>query len=187
MGKNNRDKREQYQHEDLNAKFLGKRPSNNSNYQPKQQKTYEKTEDKSTIHVKPEISVSARGTLELFDQQLESFMDVQNHLHQYDSKEIRLSQKNLFSFETWPMTWNDTSDKVYILNRMVKMDRESQELIRATVNCVIINNGVPTYAVECYVTKQYTGSAVVIKMDENGPNRKSSAIFNIVDGRIQLD
>lgn len=187
MGKNNRskNKKDQYVHEDLNSKFL-KPKSNNSN---NNRGGYNGGYNKPKKHVDepiPELSGSVMYVLGQISDQLNEYMSVKDKMSDMTVTERRDIENRLFSLDTWPVIFSEDDSHIYMLNRMAKLDRDTHEPIRVTMLVMIQVDGVPKYVIDVYLTKNYTGNAVVHQMDKNGPNRKWSKIFNIVDGELKL-
>lgn len=128
-----------------------------------------------------------------FDQQIESLSlmlqaTVTNSTE--EGRETNVKQRiselknKLFNLPYWPIYCGD-GYAAWTVNRMIRTNRDTGELVRGTVTVVITKNSTPAYTIDAYVTKNFTaGSVVVIPMGSTGPDWRNSVLWNIVDGNI---
>lgn len=185
MGKNNkRNKKDQYVHEDLNTKFLKPKTATNTN----RNGGYNKSKPKYDEPI-PKLGESVMLVLDTIAEQLRNYMNIKDSMDSLSVADRRSVENDLFNLDQWPIIHTDDAgveSKIYLLNHMVKLDRHIYAPIRVTMAVMIEQNGMPKYFIEAYLTKTYTGSVVIHQMTNNGPNRKWSQIYNIVDGELKL-
>lgn len=130
--------------------------------------------------------------LDCFDRQIKE-LDALVHRELGDREDIRVKSKNqytavrekLFRLPEWPTYYNDRKFAAWVVNRMVRADRVTGELLRGTVTVVLTRDGIPVYTIDAYTTNNFaTGSVVILRLGENGPDSRCSILLNIVDGEI---
>ena len=113
--------------------------------------------------------------------QVNVFMDAQAQVDALSYDERRSAENALFSLASYPHTFNGYDDMdAYVVNRRVRVDRETHLLQRAAVTIVCINKEThrPDYVIEAFLNAN-GGTITVVVQDENGPVNNNTYLKSI--------
>lgn len=100
-------------------------------------------------------------------------------------RQCAVIKEKLFQLPEWPTYYNDQKIAAWVVNRMVRVDRATGDLLRGTVTVVLTKDGVPVSTIDAYTTNNFaTGSVVILRLGENGPDSRCSVLLSIVNGEI---
>lgn len=150
MGKN-KDKKDRYEHMDFDN-LLDKSTARPTTKSPRYQRP------------EPVVPEEAKTLCSFFRAQIEEFISDSNKT---DTNSV---DRKLFQLSKQGVSIEGVSDcAVYVLDRSVRRDRTSGELIRASMGAVAIKDGVPVFYVSGYITGQLIASLQVVPFGERGP------------------
>lgn len=151
------DKKDRYEHKDF-SEFLDKpnaRPAARNPQRPE-----------------PVVPEAAKTLCAFFQAQISQFIEDSN------SGDIDASvvDSKLFRIDSQGTTIEGVPDcALYVLDRTIRRDRSSGELIRTSLSAVAIKDGAPAFYVSGYITSQLIGSLQVAPFGEHGPNYRNAA------------
>lgn len=113
--------------------------------------------------------------------QIDVFMGNQAYVDDMSYEERRTAENQLFSLPEYPCKLGMCTDcSAYVVNRSVRVDRETHLLTRASCTIVLINNDThaPAYILEAFLNTT-GGGIVVVPQGENGPVLRNTYRMNI--------
>lgn len=178
MGKNNRDRIDRYEHQDF-SKLISNKNGDNRPKKGNYNKSYQKKQkqDKPPVVV-PEM---AKFICNYFAKQVQAYADfIGSGDEDYDAKknlEHTLFTASGYPAEMYAKTDDDTTETIqlYIMDRSVKFNREIHTLARGSMVAVALEDGIPAYYINCYLTKDLIGNISVVPLTEHGPDYRNSA------------
>lgn len=108
---------------------------------------------------------------DMLKAQIMHFLNVQKDIDTLSYDERRDAENALFSLPEYPTILNECPDcDAYMVNRSVRVDRETHLLTRASCTMILINHetAAPAYLVEAFINDK-GGSISVIPQDNIGP------------------
>ena len=143
-------------------------------------RTYKKTEQENTSAPDPEMEALNRNISDMLIGQIKDFMKGQDDIETMSTQDRIDRENRLFcmDYPTHCENINGGTLLAYMVDRSVRVDRETHKLKRAS--CTIIINDVngattvPAYCVTAYVTQQKTGTISFVRLGKNGPEYRSS-------------
>lgn len=140
-------------------------------------RTYKRPEQEDTSAPNPEMETLNRDISDMLIGQIKEFMKGQDDIESKSTQE-RIDIENRLFYMDYPThcaNLNGGTLLAYMVDRSVRVDRETHKLKRASCTIVINDvNGVPAYCVTAYVTQQKTGTISFVRMGKNGPECRSS-------------
>jgi len=126
-----------------------------------------------------------RYVIELLDREMSQCAVALDNTTMLPEDRARTFKEKLFTIKPWPEKF-DPEQEIWVLNRMVRTDRTTGNLVRANVTILITKDRYPAYAIDAYVKDNFTkGSLVVIPMAD-GPDMRNTVFWNILNGKLTL-
>ena len=177
MGKNNKkDNRERYEHKNYDG-FLTGNSSNGGkkNFQPKPAAKKEP--------VKPVIPPMAQFLCNYFAGQVNDYaLFIQSGSDGLDEKKDL--ERSLLSIQKYPSevsivineeTGEQETIQLYLLDRNIKFNKDTNQLVRGSMIAVALWNGQPKYYINAYVTKDLIGNIMVAPILSKGTDFRNAA------------
>ena len=113
---------------------------------------------------------------EVLYQQVETFVEARKDIENMDFGARRDSEKALFALAAYPDVLENHNDLyLYMVNRSVRIDRESHMLTRAGCTIIVLDQatGNPKYLVDAFLNAN-GGSISVVPQTKEGPDVRNT-------------
>ena len=121
----------------------------------------------------PKITQGMKLILDMLEGQAQDFLFEQTKVDEMTMEERKQAENELFSIPGYPADFQAEGEdplKMFMVERSVHVDRETHLLLRASCTIIAMNeSGAPELYINAYLTKNGTGSIVIIPQSANGP------------------
>lgn len=147
--------------------MVKKQYGNSNNQDKKQNKKFEKKAPTPS----PELVKYADDITSILLDQMKAFVKSQDNLESLSAQDRIDAERDLFSMD-YPTVYtmdNGTELDVYMIDRSVRVDRESHVMKRASCTIIALADNIPMFCTTAYLTSQKTGTINVVQLGEHGP------------------
>lgn len=181
MGKNNKKQQDRYVHKNYDN-LLEDRPNQGSKKTFQQRPPKEKREK-----VEPVIPPMAQFLCNYFAGQVNDYaLFIRSENDDLDAKrDIERALLNITKYpsevsiainpDAAPEEVENEVVQLYMLDRNIKFDKTTHQLVRGALIAVALKDGVPVYYVNAYVTKDLIGNIMVAPITEKGTDFRNAA------------